>query len=212
MLNHKLKNHINKLQLFCRTIEQYANERNDDDMLTNVQNMKRTIERLQLILSDFQSKITIRSSEKKCENIAEIMEESILSLHPMLQQIQIEKNYDPPIVLYCDKQQLKEVFTNMIVNAIEAMPNGGTIKINFQENFRYYMIQISDTGTGIDKQTLPHIFEPFFTTKRNKSQNYGIGLAYCCYVVQQHGGFIDVESTKCGTTFSLKFPKCSFLK
>lgn len=212
MLNHKLKNDINKLQLFCRTIEQYANERHDNELVTNIQNIQEVVQHLQATLSKFQSKITIRSFEKKRENMEEIMEESISSIRHMLNHIQIETNYDSTIILYCDKQQFKEVFVNMMLNAIEAMPNGGTINIHFHENFRYHIIQISDTGTGIDKQMLPHIFEPFFTTKRNKRENYGIGLTYCCYVVQRHGGFIDVESTKCGTTFSLKFPKHPLLK
>ncbi|WP_432199327.1 ATP-binding protein [Anoxybacillus gonensis] len=212
MLNHKLKNDISKLQLFCRRMEQYANEQHDNELLSNIQNIQEVVQHLQATLSKFQSKITFRSSEKKRENMEEVMEESISSIRHMLNQIQIETNYDSTIILYCDKQQFKEVFVNMILNAIEAMPNGGTIKVHFQESFRYHIIQISDTGTGIDKQTLPHIFEPFFTTKRAKSKNYGIGLTYCCYVVQQHGGFIEVESEKCGTTFSLKFPKYSFLK
>ncbi len=136
-------------------------------------------------------------------------------------QIKFNLNAEDSFILG-DSDQFRNALTNIVVNAQEAMPDGGELNIT-TENIRidersscthlftitpgyYVAILISDSGTGIDKQELPHIFEPFYTSK-DRSKNAGLGLPCVYGIVKSHNGFIDVESTPGkGTTFTLYFP------
>jgi len=121
-----------------------------------------------------------------------------------------------------DSGQIEQVIMNLVVNARDAMQNGGTLTIEtintmLDQNFKntypevvignYVQLQISDTGFGMDKETQAHIFEPFFTTKE-KGEGTGLGLATVYGIIKQSGGYIYVKSemTK-GTIFNLYFPR-----
>ncbi len=113
-----------------------------------------------------------------------------------------------PMTLYvrADKSKLYQVFTNMVVNSVDAMPAGGRIIIKLQEQFieepplpympdstNWAVITITDTGEGIPPEVLPHIFEPFFTTKPF-GKGTGLGLSQVYGIIKQHDGYIDVKS------------------
>ncbi len=100
---------------------------------------------------------------------------------------------------------LGQVFLNLIINAVEAMPDGGTLTVTTHATpNKHIAIQIADTGTGIPNEVQEHIFEPFFSTKAEGS---GLGLSISQGIVQRHGGEIDVESRpKAGTTFTVNLP------
>ncbi len=117
-----------------------------------------------------------------------------------------------------DRGQLSQVVQNLVINAVQAMPNGGKIFVN-AENFhltgqelplpagRYLLISISDQGYGIEPAHLPRIFDPYFTTKE---QGSGLGLAICFSIIRQHGGLITVNSEPGqGTTFQIYLPASS---
>ncbi len=104
-----------------------------------------------------------------------------------------------------DASELREVLTNMIFNAIEAMPNGGKIAIRTFKKGRDIYIQISDTGVGMAEEAKKRIFEPFFTTK--PFTNTGLGLSMAYGIVKRFGGEIEVESkVGRGTTFTITLP------
>ena len=92
-----------------------------------------------------------------------------------------------------DPIQLQQVFLNLLFNAIEAMPNGGELGIKsiHDKNANTTTIEISDTGQGIDKDTIDDVFKPFFTTK---SKGTGLGLAITRRIVEEHDGVISVTS------------------
>ncbi len=101
--------------------------------------------------------------------------------------------------------ELREMLTNMIFNAIEAMPRGGKIEIRTFEKKRKVYVAISDTGIGIGEDVKKKIFEPFFTTK--PFTNTGLGLSMSYGIVKRFGGEIEVESkVECGTTFTIILP------
>ena len=120
-----------------------------------------------------------------------------------------------------DKRQLEQVLINLVVNARDAMPNGGSIRIETEpvtlaEPLKrdrasvpagdYSVIRVIDTGIGIPPEQIQHIFEPFFTTKR-VGEGTGLGLSTAYGIVKQSGGFIFVDSVVgAGTTFTLYFP------
>jgi nitrogen-specific signal transduction histidine kinase/ActR/RegA family two-component response regulator len=124
----------------------------------------------------------------------------------------------PPI--FADQNQINQVFLNLCVNARDAMPEGGTIAIQYElrdgtlvkQRFdnaveTYYVcITLSDTGSGMDQSTLARIYEPFFTTK-DPGKGTGLGLAVVYGIIEGHQGFLDVKSTvDVGTTFSIYLP------
>lgn len=116
----------------------------------------------------------------------------------------IEENYDadlPPISL--DVNCMKQVFLNLITNAAQAMPQGGTLTITTSRVGSEAFVRISDTGEGIRPEHLDRIFEPFFTT-RPVGQGTGLGLSVSLGIVQAHGGRIEVESPSATPSASLR--------
>lgn len=109
----------------------------------------------------------------------------------------------PPILAAPD--QIGEVFMNLVINARDAMPEGGQLNIQVERQNGHVTAQVCDTGTGIPEEIHGRIFEPFFTTKGE--QGTGLGLAICYRVVQEHGGDIQVASAPdLGTTFTVRLP------
>jgi len=109
----------------------------------------------------------------------------------------------PEIVLEVDREQLERVFINLFVNAVDAMPGGGTLTVRAEEDGEV-TLAVSDTGGGIPADALEKVFEPFFTSK---DRGTGLGLAIVFGIVQRHRGTIRVQSAVgAGTTFTLTLP------
>jgi signal transduction histidine kinase len=102
--------------------------------------------------------------------------------------------------------ELNQVWTNLIVNAVEAMPEGGELRIRTWGESRDLFVEIRDNGPGIAADVLPHVFEPFFTTK-GIGEGTGLGLDTVMRVVRKHRGQIDVESQPGKTRFTVRLPK-----
>ena len=142
-------------------------------------------------------------------NVNDILEAScaLIEHQVTLQNVELIKGYDPnlPLVM-ADDNQLQQVFMNMILNAYQAMPNGGTLRITTRSVGQEVQIIFSDTGVGIPPENLNRIFDPFFTTKE-VGRGTGLGLSVSYGIIQQHGGSIEVESqVGVGTTFIVKLP------
>lgn len=105
-----------------------------------------------------------------------------------------------------DADQLQQVFLNLFLNAKDAMPTGGELNIKSHADAETVIIEISDTGTGIDPEFAKQIFDPFFTTKPG-GKGTGLGLAVCYGIVTAHGGKIEAAANfPSGTTFSITLP------
>ena len=101
--------------------------------------------------------------------------------------------------------ELREVFVNLILNALDAMPAGGRVECRERREGEQLVVEVADTGAGIEPELRARIFEPFFTTKGE--QGTGLGLAVSYGIVKRHGGEIEVASEPgAGTTFTLRFP------
>jgi len=113
-----------------------------------------------------------------------------------------------PLAIRCDGAQIRQALVALFVNAVEAMPDGGqmTVRARPDPGTRGIVLDVEDTGVGIDPGDQPHIFEPFFTTKLD-SKGVGLGLSVVYGIVARHGGHIDVQSQRgVGTTFKLYLP------
>lgn len=109
------------------------------------------------------------------------------------------------IVILVDPEQLEQVFLNLFANAVDAMAGTGELTVNADEEDATVWIRVSDTGSGMSRETVDKIFEPFFTTK---GKGTGLGLAIVFNIVQKHGGSIQVTSAGgVGTTFIISLPK-----
>jgi len=140
-------------------------------------------------------------------NINEIMKETLNLVTYELkdQNISIAKNFDYALPLInADAEKLKQVFLNIILNARQAMPNGGKLSIKTSKENSYVEINIRDTGKGISEDIKHKLFEPFFTTRE---EGLGLGLPISKRIIDNHKGAIEINSTPGkGTSVVLKLP------
>lgn len=141
------------------------------------------------------------------ESLNGLLEESVDFLHPEMQKgkvrprLTLAKNL-PAFLL--DRDRLRETFLNVLKNAMEAMPQGGEVRISTTFKEKLCFVRFEDEGEGIDEKHLPHIFEAYYTTK---SEGSGLGLAQVYQAVREHGGRIDVKSQLGrGSIFTLILP------
>jgi len=144
-------------------------------------------------------------------NVNELLERSLmLSQHKMaLQNIQTKTELDPRAPLIRgDFNQLQQAVINLLFNAIDAMPDGGSLVLasGFNPRTNVVEIKVRDTGCGISRENLPHIFEPFFTTK-TEGKGLGLGLSTVFGIVDRHKGTLEVKSEAGkGATFTIRLP------
>ncbi|MCC3413606.1 MULTISPECIES: response regulator [unclassified Microcoleus] len=134
--------------------------------------------------------------------------ETVLTLYQnqLKQGVEIVRNYQaqlPPVLCYPD--ELNQVWTNLIHNALQAMDNQGTLTIDAWEQDTNFAVKITDSGAGISPEILPKIFEPFFTTKP-AGEGSGLGLDIVKKIIKKHQGTIDVESVPGQTAFTVSLP------
>jgi len=143
-------------------------------------------------------------------NANEVMERALdLSAHSAeLQKIQVSKELDPDLpIIMADFDQLQQVCTNLMMNAIQAMPEGGKLTLRTSADDNELKIEVQDTGHGISQENMRRLFTPFFTTKV-KGKGVGLGLAVVYGIIQRHKGRIEVQSKEEeGTTFTIHLPR-----
>ena len=123
-------------------------------------------------------------------------------------QIEIVRGYDPESpTIFGNSGKLQQVFTNLLLNARDAIPGGGSIRIaTLPADDQSLTIEVSDSGIGIDPENVAKIYDPFYTTK-GVGRGTGLGLAVSYGIVQEHSGHISVESTPgAGTIFRITLP------
>lgn len=148
-------------------------------------------------------------------DLASVVEEALVLLEREMNKyhVAVEKYFRPAPPALINPGQIQQVLLNLLVNARQAMPNGGRVIIKIEPDADGETVNLSvrDTGSGIDPEKLRHIFEPYFTTKSGPDATgkggAGLGLAACREIIEAHQGRIRVESTPGrGTAFTLKLP------
>jgi two-component system NtrC family sensor kinase len=140
-----------------------------------------------------------------------ILERSLFLInhHLEIHNVKLEKSYwrDEERII-CDGNQIEQALIALMINGIEAMPEGGTLGVQTRDGKRDTVeILVRDDGTGIKEDDLPHIFEPFYTTKKD-GKGVGLGLSVVYGIVERHGGLITVDSKLGeGTVFILSIPR-----
>jgi len=163
-------------------------------------------ERIMHIVRSLKNFARLDEAERKRVNIHEGIESTLTLLqHQLKSRIRIEKEFGSLPEIQCHPNQLNQVFMNILVNASQAIPERGTIRIRTWKEGDFVRIAISDTGIGIPAEHLSKVFDPGFTTK-GVGIGTGLGLSICYKIVEDHGGTIEVESSKSGTTFTITLP------
>ena len=141
--------------------------------------------------------------------LAEIMERSLTLIgHQLeLQGIELKVNELEHDELSCDAHQIQQAFIALLVNAIEAMGDGGQLTVTLTGDAERVWVDIQDTGSGIPDDVVGHIFEPFFSTKE-ENKGVGLGLSVVYGIIHRHGGSIEVDSSPSeGTSFRIELPR-----
>lgn len=197
---HEIRNPLSSIQTFAQLLPQkYSDEKFREEFAPLV---VRDVQRITNLIDNVLSLSKTKPPEMVFCDINEIIEEtlSLLTSEVKKNKIQIIKSYTNLSPVKGSVEQLKQVFLNIILNSIQAMPNGGTLKIESslvsslsEENERRYYarVRIQDTGPGIEEHALKKLFDPFFTTK---PQGTGLGLTLAHRIVEQHSGYIGVTS------------------
>jgi signal transduction histidine kinase len=154
------------------------------------------------------------SHRQNCDIVRLVEEVLILTEKDLMKhRIHVEKRFVSRPTAWAVPGQIEQILVNLVINARQAMPAGGRLKIEVREHRPTDTVEVSvsDTGVGIPPDQLRQIFEPFFTTKQPDEYGRGgtgLGLSVCRQIIEQHQGRIRVESVAGkGSTFTLKLPK-----
>ena len=216
---HEIRNPLTTIKTF---IQLAPSRRNDPEFMDSfgavVADDLARIERLVEDILDYarymKPKLSLESLNEIISSSLQFMEIKASSLNVSIEK-QLTEQLPHSMV---DRQQIKQVLMNLILNAIDAMKTGGgwltvsTRPLTRLDGTRWIQIQVSDTGCGIAPEDLPHIFDPFFTTKHESAEHAGtgLGLSIVHQIIQEHSGTIEAHSTVGqGTTFTLTLPEQS---
>jgi two-component system, sporulation sensor kinase E len=207
---HEIGNPLNALNIHLQLLDRELKKidpRNRNTLVEYVDVARTEVARLDLIITQFLKAIRPSKPTLAKTAITGVLKEILELLKQEIDNrgahVELEIPADlPPILL--DKDQIKQAFFNIIKNALQAMPEGGLLRISGAASDRFLAVSFRDNGSGISPENIGHIFEPYYTTK---TQGSGIGLMIVQRIIQDHGGRIDVHSEPgVGTTFTVFLP------
>jgi two-component system sensor histidine kinase PilS (NtrC family) len=201
---HEIRNPLASLKGSIEMLKEDSVPKNYKERLMEI--ALNEMERLDRIITDFLTYSRPTPPEFKRFELHGMLDETIELLKNVEQNnISINKKYTGRLELNADPQKMRQVFWNLGINSIEAMPEGGELIISTRNMDRYAEITFKDFGAGIDEKNIEKIFYPFFTTKENGT---GLGLAIAYRIIEEHNGRINVNSRPgVETTFEIILPK-----
>lgn len=191
---HEIRNPLNSIKGFIQYFQKKLDLDEEDYKYTDL--MLSEVDRLNRVISKLLAYSKPREPRMSVRSLDEIVDHCILVLEREFSDasIRVERKcyQDQASMVLMDADQMTQVFLNILLNAIEATPRGGTISVVSEAgNDRKVNLVVKDTGEGIPREHLDKIFDPFFSTKKKGT---GLGLAIVKSIIEAHGGEIDVES------------------
>jgi two-component system, sporulation sensor kinase E len=201
---HEIRNPMTALKGFIQLLE--GSIKDDFSMYFNV--ITSELSRIESIITEFLVLARPQAIQYLKKDIGTIMKETIdlLNGQAMLVNVQMKLSLDQNLpLIYCEPNQLKQVFINILKNAIEVMPKGGQIDVMIKEKDEdQIIVSITDRGSGISEDKIKRLGQPFYTTKERGT---GLGLMVSYKIIEEHRGIIEVESEEGkGTTFHITLP------
>jgi PAS domain S-box-containing protein len=204
---HEVKNPLNSMRLWLENLKESLPPEPDSGSQQAVQVLDKEIDRLDAVVKRFLDFTRPMDVRLEATQIADVLKEVIEIAKPQLQKSKIQVAQLIPIdvpEVYVDRALLKQAVLNLVLNAVEAMPSGGQLRLMLSRRGEMAEITVGDTGKGIPVENRQKIFQLFFTTRPGGS---GIGLASTFRIVQLHNGSIDFTSeVGRGTTFRIELP------
>ncbi|MGG4267376.1 PAS domain S-box protein [Peribacillus simplex] len=201
---HEIRNPMTALKGFIQLLEDGVK----GDFSTYFHVITSEIKRIETIITEFLVLAKPQALKVFKQDVHTILRETLelLAAQALLENIQFETDFEEEeFKVLCEANQLKQVFINIIKNALEVMPDGGSVRIKttrFSE--KYVCISITDQGMGISTEKLKKLGEPFYTTK---DRGTGLGLMVSYKIIEEHNGYIEVESeVDIGTSFHIYLP------
>ncbi|HEY0658883.1 MAG TPA: ATP-binding protein, partial [Pyrinomonadaceae bacterium] len=182
-----------------------SNGKNDE----NLKLISTQIQRISQVTRDMMDFARVRPSARIPVDINEVIEISLrlARFDKEFQKLELKKDFDNELPkIYADSDQMQQVFLNLLLNARDAMPNGGAISVKTFKKENEIIIELKDSGVGIENSDRKKIFDPFFTTK-SAGKGTGLGLAVCYGIITAHNGKIEVCSKEdSGSSFVISLP------
>lgn len=205
---HEINNPLGTILLFADVLYREMDE--NDPRRADIQMIIKETNRCKNIVAGLLNFARQQEVLLQDTNLHQVLDQSIEGVRhqPTFARVQIIRQYDPAIPnIQADPGQLQQVFVNLLNNAAEAMPDGGTITISTRlVDHQWVEVRVSDTGCGIPEEHLSRLFTPFFTTKP-PGKGTGLGLSIVYGIIKMHRGQIGVESqVGKGTTFTITLP------
>jgi signal transduction histidine kinase/putative methionine-R-sulfoxide reductase with GAF domain len=203
---HEIRNPLTSINILIHSLTE--NLPTEDSRWEDLKVIEEEILRINEIVDQFLRFAKPASPLLEKTNLIPIFEEILQLLRPQIERgrIAVKKEFDPLPLITVDKEQIKQVILNLLMNAIQAMPGGGELSLGgrFSKDGYWVELTIQDSGVGIPQGDLEKLFDPFFSTKEG---GIGLGLSIAHRIIDQHHGKIEVESTPGkGTRFTISLP------
>lgn len=200
---HEIRNPLTTIKGFLQLIKKDTDTKHSEYMSI----MLNEIDRLEMITNEFMVVAKPQVANYQMEDFSSFTENVIQFLQPqaLLKNVEMVLHVEEALPLvYCDRNQLRQVFINIYKNAMEAMPDGGIITTSLRVNNDIISISIEDQGTGIPESLIPRLGEPFYTLKEKGT---GLGLMVSRKIIENHDGTLMIKSEmNVGTTMTINLP------
>jgi len=205
---HEIRNPLASLKGAIEMLREDRAAKEQKERLTEI--ALKEMDRLNGIITDFLMYSTPRAAEFTALDLNLVLDDTLELLKNTAsarKDISITKDFAGPLFVNADRQKMQQVFLNLGMNALEAMPDGGELSVSTKRSSRSFEVVFKDTGIGISQKNLEKIFYPFFTTK---DEGTGLGLAIAYRIIEEHKGKINVISNLGeGAAFKVIIPDSS---
>ncbi|WP_339733826.1 ATP-binding protein [uncultured Gimesia sp.] len=207
-LQHEIKNPLSALSLHVQLLDEALIEHSSTNEIDEMLEVIRTeINRLVSVLEGFRDYASMSEPGRSAVDLSALIKKLVRFIGPQAEQQQIKIELHLPEEklpdMQADSVHIDQVLLNLALNALQAMPDTGTMSISLSREGDWYRIDVSDTGKGIPIEFRDLIFDPYFTTR---NEGTGMGLALCEKIVRQHNGTIELTTGSSGTTFTVLLP------
>lgn len=207
-LHHEIKNPLAALSLHVQLLEEEIDDGNgSDDTQQMLGVIKTEVSRIGSVLEGFRDFASIDRLNLGPVDLRQLMSRQIELIRPTAMQRQVTLDAQRPVhdfpVIVADQVRLEQVLLNLLLNALDAMPDGGTVTVRAVHSGEMVGVEVTDSGTGIPVELHDKVFDAYFTTKGSGT---GLGLAMCDKIMRQHYGSLTFQSTSEGTTFKMALP------
>lgn len=206
-LHHEIKNPLAALSLHVQLLQEQLGQNAPEEAAQMLGVVQSEVGRIGEVLEGFRDFASNDRLNIDSVNLRELIKQQVELVRPRAVQqdvaveIQLPGNEIPEVI--ADRVRLEQVLLNLLVNALDAMPRGGRLRVQAHVLPEAISIKVADTGTGIPKELQDKVFDAYFTTKGTGT---GLGLALCDKIMRQHDGSLHFQSSETGTTFEMTLP------